>query len=163
MTAGGLRQILIQSLQQCFSPIDLLSFSCLICGITCLGSREKGCLSNRGYSRDWPNKEITKDVFFFIRTGGWCVDWALKECDTYPMVGNAFNAPGCNSVEVTLIYLFVWKNKCTFWHMKFLYSSSAMWLKAFVWQVIELPQDNLRFSTNIAQKYPMWYHCCHDC
>lgn len=38
---GGLRQILIQPLQQRFTPIDLLSLSCLICWITCLTSKKK--------------------------------------------------------------------------------------------------------------------------
>lgn len=45
---GGLRQILIQSLQRCFTPIDLLSPSCRICEIACLESKGKAALATRG-------------------------------------------------------------------------------------------------------------------
>lgn len=45
MGVGGLWQILIQPQQQSFTPIDLLSLSCLICWITCLKSEEKAALA----------------------------------------------------------------------------------------------------------------------
>lgn len=44
---GGLREILIQSLQQRFTSIDLLSLSCRICGIACLKSERKAALATR--------------------------------------------------------------------------------------------------------------------
>lgn len=65
---GGLRQILIQSLQQRLAPIDLLSLSCRICGIACLKSQREAAPATRQIQEQ---QEETSG-FVVITAPGWC-------------------------------------------------------------------------------------------
>lgn len=63
-----------------------------------LGAKEKAALATEDIQEIGPTKrQQRKFVLFSSEREG--------EVDTYPMVGDAFSAPGCKSVELTLIYL----------------------------------------------------------